>query len=1556
MPSVDDRIVRMEFDNAQFERKLNTTIASLAKLEKSLKFDGAKTGLADVSSAANKFNLGNMGAVIEGASAKFLALSTIAITALANITNRAISTGIQLAKSLSLDQIISGFREYEQNMTSIQTILSNTKADGTNLGQVNDALRQLNEYADKTIYNFGQMTRNIGTFTAAGVDLETSVQSIKGISNLAAISGSSAEQASNAMYQLSQAVSTGTLRLIDWNSVVNAGMGGEVFQKALFETGKTLGTIADVPIDQTFEEWTKGGKSFRASLEDNWLTAEVLTTTLQGFTGEMTEAQLLAIGYTKEQAAEIIELGKTGVEAATKVRTLTQLIQTTKEALGSGWSESFKIVFGNFEEATVLFSGISDAIGAMITKSATARNELLQGWKDIGGRDLLIKGLTDGIKNLGKIIKPIKDAFKDIFPPLTAERLYNLTRAFSILMERLEPSWATVDKLKRIFKGFFGILEIGWTILKEGIDFIGELIGSLTGAGSGKFLAFAAKIGDFFIELNDALVEGKGITRFFMDLRDGAEVLIGFLIQVKDAIVGLFTGVDTNFPDNLGNAFGRLGDRFDTLKDRFQKVGELWKPVQDVLIKIKDVLDKIWDAIADWFRELGGKMADAAEEGDFEAVLDVLNVALLGGIAGILAKFLNSGINFDLGGGFLDKIGQSFEQLTGVLKAMQTDIKANALLKIAGAIAVITASVVALSLIDSEALTKALTAMAVGFAQLMAAFAIITKISAGPKGAGSFVLIATGMTVLATAILILAGAAAILGNLDWDELGKGLGAIIVLMGVMVGASKLLSGSAGSLILAGAGMILLATGLSILAGAVKIFATMDWGEMAKGMVGLAGALLIVAGAMQLMPATAPLLGAGLLLLAIGVNILAGALLIFATMSWEEIGKGMAALAGGLLIIAGAMQIMSPIILLVGPGLILMAIGITILAGALKIMASMSWEEIGRGLTALAGSLLILAVACTAMSGAIAGAIAIGIVSISLAILAKVLKEMAGISWGELVHGLIAIAAVLATLAVAAFLIQPAIPAMLALGAALVIIGAGFALFGFGAAQVAKAFESLAKAGSAGAESLEKSLHAIGRSLSALGRGIAEGVLEFLQTLADAAPVIAEQLVVILGHIIEGLRKLIPQVIDVVIELVEGIFETIRTYADQLIETGLFIITTLLTGIRDNIDDVVILVGEIIVGFLDAFAQEVPRIVESLVNLYIEILTSVAEGVGRVAATLMVGVGVAFFTGFFNGVMEATGPVGEWFMNLGRTVLGWVGNVVSTLWQKGTDFISGLFNGVKGKIGEVTTFFTTLAGKIIGWVGNVVSTLWSKGWDIIRGLYDGIKDRWDSLITWIKDIPGKITRAIPNPLSMLLNIGSQIIQGLLNGMKNAWGGVSSWIGDKMNDLKNMITNPFGIFSPSRVTKQYGEFIMMGLRIGMEDEWKTVERWMNNLNPTEALVNSVNDAVAAISSSLDTISEVVPVITPVLDLTQIQAGASKIDSYIQQGNGLNPAFSYSQANAIAGTSTPVTDPMTTTEAPKGVTFIQNVNSPTQLSATDIYKQTRNQIVLAKEELSIV
>jgi tape measure domain-containing protein len=381
--TIDQRVVEMRFDNKHFESNVSTTLSTLDKLKQKLHLNGATKGLEDVNSAAKNVKMDGLGSAVEAVSAKFSALQVMGVTALANITNSAVNAGKRIVKSLTVDPIKSGFEEYETKMGSIQTILANTEHQGTTLNDVTAALDKLNTYADKTIYNFQQMTRNIGTFTAAGVDLETSVRSIQGIANLAAVSGSTSQQASTAMYQLSQALASGTVKLMDWNSVVNAGMGGKVFQNALIRTAAMLdGAASDV------EAWQKKNVdaygSFRESLSQGaWLTAEVLTKTLEQFTmaaeegtdeWEAYKKSLMDTGYSEKQAEEILKMANTATDAATKVKTFTQLMDTLKESAQSGWAQTWELLVGDFEEAKEFFTQLSDLFGGIIGESADRRN------------------------------------------------------------------------------------------------------------------------------------------------------------------------------------------------------------------------------------------------------------------------------------------------------------------------------------------------------------------------------------------------------------------------------------------------------------------------------------------------------------------------------------------------------------------------------------------------------------------------------------------------------------------------------------------------------------------------------------------------------------------------------------------------------------------------------------------------------------------------------------------------------------------------------------------------------------------------------------------------------------------------------------------------------------------------------------------------------------------------------------------------------------------------------------------------------------------------------
>lgn len=381
---IDERVVEMTFDNKDFEKNVATSMSTIDKLKAALNFKGAEKGLNAINSAAKNVKLDGVSNAVDSVRIKFDALQVAGVTALANITNAALNTGKRMASAFTIDPIVQGFGEYETQLNSVQTIMANTASKGTTIDQVTDALNELNTYADKTIYNFTEMTRNIGTFTAAGVDLDKSVASIKGIANLAAMSGSSSTQAATAMYQLSQAIAAGRVSLMDWNSVVNAGMGGEQFQEALKRTARVMETGVDAAIE-------KYG-SFRESLtQGQWLTTDVLTETLKQISGAYSEAELMQQGYSQEQARAIVEMSVTAEEAATKVKTFTQMIDTMKEAVGSGWAQTWQTVFGDFYEARDFWTSISDMFGGMIGSMSDARNTLLEGafessWEQIRGK------------------------------------------------------------------------------------------------------------------------------------------------------------------------------------------------------------------------------------------------------------------------------------------------------------------------------------------------------------------------------------------------------------------------------------------------------------------------------------------------------------------------------------------------------------------------------------------------------------------------------------------------------------------------------------------------------------------------------------------------------------------------------------------------------------------------------------------------------------------------------------------------------------------------------------------------------------------------------------------------------------------------------------------------------------------------------------------------------------------------------------------------------------------------------------------------------------------
>lgn len=440
--TVDSRVVEMRFDNAQFERNVKTTMSTLEKLKEKLKFSGAVKGLDDIEKSAKHVDMSHLSRGVDTVKMKFSAMEVVAMTALSNITTTAMQVGKNITDALTIDPIKDGFTEYETQMNAVQTILANTQKEGTTVKDVNKALDELNTYADKTIYNFTEMTRNIGTFTAAGVKLDASVSAIKGIANLAAVSGSNSQQASTAMYQLSQALAAGSVKLQDWNSVVNAGMGGQVFQDALIRTSEHLGTGA--------KEYIEAEGSFRESLTKGWLTTEVLTQTLDQFaTAADTQEEYAAAvqkfveqGYSQEEATQMADMARTANDAATKVKTFTQLIDTLKEALGSGWTKTWQLIIGDFEEAKEIWTKVSDVLGGMINKASDARNALVEKVMGNPYADLAksIDGVTAKAEGLEEVVNNvIRGDYGNGQPRFDklAEEGYNWARVQNMVNEQL---------------------------------------------------------------------------------------------------------------------------------------------------------------------------------------------------------------------------------------------------------------------------------------------------------------------------------------------------------------------------------------------------------------------------------------------------------------------------------------------------------------------------------------------------------------------------------------------------------------------------------------------------------------------------------------------------------------------------------------------------------------------------------------------------------------------------------------------------------------------------------------------------------------------------------------------------------------------------------------------------------------------------------------------------------------------------------------------------------------------------------------------------------------
>ena len=1455
--TIDERVVEMRFDNKQFESNVQTSLSTLDRLKKSLNLSGAAKGFDEIDSASKKVNMNGLTNAVESVRLKFSALEVMAVTALANITNSALNAGKRIVSALTIDPIKTGFQEYETQIGAVQTILANTQHEGTNLQQVNRALDELNTYADKTIYNFTEMTRNIGTFTAAGVNLQTSVDSIKGIANLAAISGSTSQQASTAMYQLSQALAAGKVSLMDWNSVVNAGMGGKVFQDALVRTSELLGTGAKNAINMY--------GSFRESLtKGEWLTTEVLTETLKQFAGAYSEADLIQQGFSESQAKEIAQMAKTAEEAATKVKTFTQLWDTLKESAQSGWTATWEILIGDFEEAKDLLSEVSETIGNVIGEAAQARNDLLSGglssgWKQLlnqgiadeagyiesiqevarksgdafdkmvadsdnfsdalkkglqegvissetlsdavhnlrdkmtgmsqeerkaagytsemveqiekldeglkngsvsmdeftekilkpSGRENLIQSIWNAAKGLMSVITPIKEAFRDIFPPMTSEQLYAFTEALRNLTERMKLSETTSENLKRTFKGLFAVLDIIKQAVSAVFNAVGSLLGGVGDLGAG-ILGVTGTFGDWLVKLDEFIKQGdvfnKILGTIVSVIKTVATAIRDFVKVVAEKIA--FPGFELfhSLLERLHARMSRIGDAAGGMKS---SVSSAFEAMGNALANCQfmQLLQAIWDAvkaiaggIADTMGKVGSSLIDSIGNADFSGVIDLLNGISFGAIAVGITKFVGA-IKEQL-----DSIGSIKESFIGILdsvrgcfEAYQSQLQAGTLLKIASAIAILVASLVALSLIDSAKLSVALGAITVLFADLMASMAIFNKISGMASGV---IRSTTAMLAISTSVLILASALKKLGDLDAKQLATGLTGVVGLTATMIVASKSLSKGGPTIIkgasqmvifaaaikvlasacedlsaldweglakgLVGVGVLLAevslfmntakfsgqsvttATGIVILSGAIKIlasacedFAQMNWGEIGRGLTSIGIVLAEIVAFTRLTGNAQHVIATSAALIGIGaaMKILAAAVKDFSAMNWNELAVGLVGMAGALATVTIAVNFMPKNMIAIGTGLIAVSTALFIMASALENMGGMEWNEIAKGLVALGGSLGIMAVGLRAMTGTLSGSAAMLVAASALAILTPVLSILGAMSWTAIVKGLVSLAGAFTVIGVAGAVLTPLVPTILSLSGAMALIGV--AVLGLGAG-----------------------LLAAGTGLSAIAVGFT--------ALAAAGTAGATAVVASLTVIITGIADLIPAIVAKIGEAIVEFCKVIANSAGEIGNAVKEVVLTLVDVLVECVPAIADGALKLIAGVLEALVQYTPQIVDSLFQFLIGVLEGIARNLpGLIQAAIDV------LMAFFAGIVDALKGIDTATLLQGIVGIGLLAAIMAAL-SAVAALVPGAMVGVLGMGLVIAELALVLAA--VGALAQIPGLQWliNEGGNLLQGI--------------------------------------------------------------------------------------------------------------------------------------------------------------------------------------------------------------------------------------------
>ena len=1616
MATIDERVVSLKMNNKQFLSAIQESASSMDKLKGALKLDQATSGFSRLSEIAKNTTFGDLAAKALDIGKNMTVMQGMGLAAFGGIGAAALSAGHQILSGF-FQTVKDGFNEYELKMRAIQTIMANTAEKGTTLSEVKISLAELNTYADKTVYSFSDMTNAIGLFTAAGVDLQTSVASIKGLSNLAAASGSTAQQTATAYTQLSQAISAGVVHLQDWNSLVNAGMGGESFRNALIETSRMMGTGVDEAIAK------KG--NFRESLKEDWLTAQVMTTTLTALTNDLSEAQLVEMGYSEDQAAMLKRFAGNAFDAATKVRTFSQLIDTTKEAIGSGWAETFELLFGDFEEATDLFTGISNWLGQLISDSADARNSFLQMWKDMGGRSELVRGLTNIFKALVKIIGQVVSAFRAVFMNASPEGLYKLTKAFADFTEKLIITDNFADKLQWTFTGIFSVFHILWTIVSEvgqviftvAAHIIGALFPAFAGVNSGIFqitkvlgkviywfdqwftkLDIGGKVLKLLLPPIDLLgkaikwvVEkihdfimwldvGTKVTKVGQSLKDLSSKFGLVKDALKNSIVGqqfsaameaLHNGIDKaknnlhefgqsvgnklkaklnagkaalsdyfkgfNFGDisNTEEVISKLGEKFNELGEKL-KISEKVEWLKAKLIELKEALEEVWqkiqnssawDKLSNTAHTAGQKVKDLAlsfrdwvnGQGDVtgKASAAAGAVASVGTATAQAAKDAGEAAKQNFILKWMDDIKRLADRLH--LPEIFDAIKKK-LIEVKEFITQTVAPKV------KEAVNK-----------------MFGGIGEAAKNANENLKSYDMGGILLTAL----GGGALVAITSWmNSFKKNFDKIGSLADKLKDFFDKLTETLDAFIeqIKAEALKQIAIALLILAAALIIMSLVPFPKLIKGIAALGALFAMLTFAMKQMEKIdhdkLQGIAGTLTVLAVAMVIMAVAVKMLGNMDPASAMQGVMALLVILTVLTQFMETVQKNAKRMQPSaniLLGLAVACVLLAGAVFLLGSMKTGTALQGVIALSAIIAALAgfmviVSKNPYMGR--GAAILMSLAVSVNILVAAIWLLGSMDMGKLVQGVISIGVIISLLAVAVNVASRG-------------SGKGAAIILAMAAAIVVFVYAVEKLG-------EMDIVKLAQGMIALAAGLA--ILVFAMASADAFTEGAAGLALAAGSMllfamaIERLAQLSwMQVAIGLVALAGGLTVLlVAAFVADLVAPGLILLTAVLIAfgiallpISIGLAAFAAVLGICATSGAAAFVvliNGLKGLAEILPNLAIQLalaITAFIVTLGDKAPE--VGVAMAKLIGALLYAIIANTPlVVQAIFTLISALLTELDNHAYEFGSKGADSVAKFIQGIADNMQNIINAGSDLIVNFLDGIGNNAGRIIDKAvWTILKFL-EGVRDAINNYSARFRQVGKEIAWAIIDGVtgglaSKAWKIGSELVQGAKNGISK---------------MKSYL----GIASPSRLMKTIGGFMGEGLAIGIRAEHENIANASEGMGKT---------AYEALSQALEGVNELIeedpsykPEVKPVLNLEEMEKQAKGINSLmpaigttLNAANGARPTIpvdaKFDDKNSQNGTT--------------NITFNQTNNSPEALDAADIYRNTKTQLAMAKDALTV-